>query len=230
MSLLKNIFELFFPRRCVGCEKELISTEKIICTFCECQLLPTSFCKIPKNELEESFYGRIPVRSGAALFYFTKGGVVQQLIHHLKYKNRQDIGVFAAEWLSKNIKEGGRFESVDIIVPVPLQKEKLKKRGYNQVAEFGKTLAKEMKCEYNDDVLKRDNTKKSQTHKNRMERWENVKNAFSNTNPSFFDNKHILLVDDVVTTGATLEACYFALSKSKNIKISIATIAFVSEQ
>lgn len=230
MSLLKNIFELFFPRRCVGCEKELMSTEKIICTFCECQLLPTSFCKIPKNELEESFYGRIPVRSGAALFYFTKGGVVQQLIHHLKYKNRQDIGIFTAEWLAKNIKKSGRFESVDIIVPVPLQKEKLRKRGYNQVAEFGKTLTKEMKCEYNDDVLKRINTKKSQTHKNRMERWENVKNAFSNTNPSFFDNKHILLVDDVVTTGATLEACYFALSKSKNIKISIATIAFVSEQ
>lgn len=226
MIFIKDVFELFFPRQCVCCKQILTRNERVVCTFCKHELPLTKFSKVSKNELEKSFYGRIPLQAGTALFYFKKAGKVQQIIHHLKYKNRQEIGIFAGQWLAEKIKKGKRFLNIDVIVPVPLQKEKFKKRGYNQVATFGKTLAKELNCEYCEDVLKRISVKTSQTHKNRMERWENVKNSFKATAPNYFTNKHILLIDDVITTGATLEACYIALSNSKNSKISVASIAF----
>lgn len=226
MFFIKDVFELFFPRQCVCCKQSLTHHENIVCTLCKHHLPLTKFSEISKNELEKSFYGRIPLQAGTALFYFKKRGNVQQIIHHLKYKNRQEIGVFTGKWLAEEIKNGNRFSTIDVVVPVPLQKEKLKKRGYNQVAVFGKTLSKELHCEYCDNVLKRVKSVNSQTHKNRIERWENVKNSFSITDSNYFNNKHILLIDDVITTGATLEACYLALSKSTNSKISIASIAF----
>lgn len=229
MNLIKDVFELFFPVRCVNCSEQLTRNESVVCTLCKHQLLPTLFSETPKNELEQSLYGRIPIQAGTSLFYFTKRGVTQQLIHHLKYKNRQDIGVFAGKWLAKNMIKSCRFNNIDVIVPVPLQKEKMRKRGYNQVSVFGKTLAKKLNCDYCEGVLQRKSTKGSQTHKNRIERWENVKKSFYVDEPRFFESKHILLIDDVITTGATLEACYLALSGSKNSKISIATIAFTQK-
>lgn len=223
---LKKLFHLFFPQQCICCERHLSHLPDAICTICKSELPTTCFSKTSKNELEKTFIGRIPIQAATALLYFSKGGKVQQLIHHLKYKNRQEIGIFTGEWLSKKMIESKRFSTIDMVIPVPLHAKKLKKRGYNQVTTFGKAIASRLHCDYNDTILIRVLEGNSQTKKNRIKRWEGVKNAFAVTIPEKIKGKHILLVDDVITTGATLESCYIALQKAEIATISVATIAF----
>ncbi len=211
----------------MSCGKDISEQYNPICLSCENELPYTNFSKIPDNELEQLFRGRVPLEAGTALFYFKKGSKVQDLIHHLKYKNRQEVGEFAGSFLSDKMIESQRFSTVDIIISVPLHPKKQKKRGYNQLSVFGRTLSKKLNIPYNEEILRQIEEKDSQTHRNeKITRWENVKNVFQAMPSELLKDAHILLIDDVVTSGATLESCCLALREKGISKISIATIAF----
>ncbi len=225
--IIKNIFHLFFPKYCLSCGKDISEQHNPICLSCANELPYTNFSKILGNELEQLFYGRIPLEAGTSLFYFRKESKVQHLIHYLKYRNRQEVGEFAGNLLSNKMTESQRFLSIDIIIPVPLHPKKQKKRGYNQLSVFGKILSEKLNIPYTEDILKQTVEKKSQTHRNeKTTRWENVKNVFQAMPSELLKDAHVLLIDDVVTSGATLESCYLVLKEKGISKISIATIAF----
>jgi len=226
MSFFKNVFDVFFPKICLSCNDALASSEEVICVKCRHDLPLTNFSFESDNLVEKSFYGKYPIKNGTALFYFYKQGTVQKLIHNLKYKNQQQVGAFVGNWLSEEMLEGNRFKDIDYIIPVPLHKNKLIKRGYNQVTTFGRSLSKKLSIPFKDDILVRVSYTKTQTKKIRLDRWKNVQELFYVPNPSKTENKHILLIDDVITTGATLEACCNAFKNSTGIKISIACMAY----
>ncbi|KUO67084.1 MAG: amidophosphoribosyltransferase [Lutibacter sp. BRH_c52] len=226
MKIIKDIFAVFFPETCLCCNENLSTNEAIICLSCRHDLPLTNFSFEENNLIEKSFYGRIPLENATSLFYFFKKGNVQHLIHELKYKKQQQVGTFVGDWLGEQIYESHRFKTIDCIIPVPLHPKKLKKRGYNQVTTFGESLAKKLEIPYNPSILTRISSTKTQTKKLRLERWKNVQELFHVQNNLALENKHILLIDDVITTGATLEACYEALRHTKNLKISIACMAY----
>lgn len=226
MKILKDVFAIFFPEECLCCNEYLATNESIICLTCRHDLPLTNFSFEKNNLIEKSFYGRIPLENATSLFYFFKKGNVQRLIHELKYKKQQQVGTFIGDWLGEQLNESQRFKTIDCIIPVPLHPKKLKKRGYNQVTTFGESLAKKLEIPYYSTILTRVSSTKTQTKKLRLERWKNVQELFHVQNNAALENKHILLIDDVITTGATLEACYDALSHTKNLKISIACMAY----
>ena len=223
-TAIRNLFGLFYPKICATCTKVLLNYEEILCFSCSVDLPITNFTKIKENKAEKSFYGRVPIMAVTSLLYFNKRGKVQKLIHQLKYKNQQQIGQFLGDWLGEEIIESKRFENIDCIIPVPLHPKKLKKRGYNQVITFGESLSKKLKIPLIENKLIRISKSYTQTFKNRFDRWKSVEEIFELSDKDFFENKHILLIDDVITTGATLEACCLQLMQTKNIKISIATM------
>lgn len=176
-----------------------------------------------------TFYGRVPVEKVRSFLYYQKDGITQKLIHQLKYKNQPEIGVFIGEWFGSNLVDMNVFEDIDYIVPVPLHPKKQRKRGYNQVTLFGETLSKILDVEYKPNVLIRSSTTKTQTLKQRFERFSDSNTKFKLANTTIFENKHVLLIDDVITTGATIEACANELLKTKNITISVATMAYTQK-
>lgn len=226
MSAFKDIYNIFFPEVCFGCKNHLTSNETTICLQCRHELPFTNFSIEDKNLVEKTFYGRFPIVSGTALLYFFKKNIAQELIHALKYKNQQHIGTVFGDILGNKMLKSGRFKNIDYIIPVPLHKNKFKSRGYNQVTTFGKSLSQKLSIPYNDKALIKISSTKTQTKKIRLDRWRDVQELFFVNNPESFNNKHILLIDDIITTGATLEACAKAFEKTKNIKISIASMAY----
>ncbi|GAA3595983.1 ComF family protein [Flavivirga amylovorans] len=199
--------------------------EKTICIDCRHGLPITNFHFNNDDAVTKVLYGRAKVENGTALFRFEKKGIVQQLIHGLKYKGYENIGLFLGDWLGGELKNIESYKTIDMVIPVPLHKKKLKKRGYNQVSKFGQQIAEALKVAYKDDALLKITNTKSQVDKKRLARWNNSDELFTLINSESIENKHILLVDDIITTGATLEACIAVLSQAKNIKISIATMA-----
>ncbi len=182
----------------------------------------------PKNEAVKKFYGKIEIEHASALLYFNKKGIVQELIHNLKYKGQQQIGVVLGNWYAEDLKELKLKNPFDIIIPVPLHKRKFRERGYNQVAAFGKALANGLNITYDDAVLYRKKYSKTQSKKNLLGRSENIENIFDVISTEKYEHKHLLLVDDVLTTGATLEACSRALLKIPGIKISVVCMAMAN--
>ncbi|NCQ58919.1 MAG: ComF family protein [Flavobacteriales bacterium] len=223
--ILENLANLFFPKRCLTCDETLQESEKLLCTFCLHDLPLANYTAVEGNQVEKSFYGRIPLTAATALLLFTKNSKVQQLIHQLKYKGFEEIGTYLGDWLGEELVKSGRFKSTDMVIPVPLHPKKLKIRGYNQVEKFGKSLAKQLHAQYVDDKLLKITTTESQTHKHRSERVSNVNEIFVLADTDYFKNRQVLLIDDIITTGATLESCCRELLKVKGIKISIATMA-----
>lgn len=226
MKFLKNVFQLFYPNICVGCDKTLFSNEIILCSYCRHDLPLIKNIDFDSNEVSAMFYGRVSLKMCGSFLYLKNEGITKKLIHHLKYRGNQDIGTFIGSWFGTFLKESNLFNFIDYIVPVPLHSLKLKKRGYNQLTTFGECLSQILEAVYVTDVLKRLSSTKSQTYKKRFDRFSNINTKFNLTDLSFFENKHILLIDDVITTGATLEACCLELQKTKNITISIVTIAY----
>lgn len=226
MNFLTNLFHLFYPKLCVNCEQKLVANETTLCTLCRHDLPLTNFKNFTQNKVIETFYGRILIKKAYSLLFFRKKGITKQLIHDLKYKGNEEIGVFFGNWIGEILKENKEFEDVDFIIPVPLHPKKLKERGYNQVTKFGETLSKHLKIPFTEKYLVRISSTKTQTFKERFERFNNIDTKFLIENPAYFDNKHILLIDDVITTGATLEACAKEFLKSKNCTISILTMAY----
>lgn len=226
MQLLESLLSVFYPKSCVCCGKNLIENESVICLKCRANLPVTNFCFEVNNLVEKAFYGRIPLISATALLFYAKKGKTQTLIHQLKYRNQQEIGCFIGNWLAENMIESKRFTDITCIVPVPLHISKMRKRGYNQLTTFGQTLAKKLQIPFVENTLIRTAKNSTQTKKHRLDRWQNVSELFSVIHSKKLEKQHILLIDDVITTGATLEACYKALSVIRNIKISIACMAY----
>jgi len=192
---------------------------------CRHDLPITNFHFDNNDSVAKVLYGRAKIENGTALFRFEKKGNVQRLIHNLKYKDHEHIGFILGNWLGGELKTLESYKNIDVVIPVPLHKNKLKKRGYNQVALFGQQVAEALNADYLDDVLVKVTNTKSQVNKKRLARWTNSDELFTLKNIEAIDNKHILVVDDIITTGATLEACISILNQAKNIKISIATMA-----
>ena len=223
--MFESIINLFFPKVCSGCSSFLLSNENVICTVCRHDIPLTNHHLNPENDAFKKFYGRIPVVHASALFYFHKKGIVQELIHNLKYKGHEEIGTILGEWYSEDLKNIELLQSVDEIIPVPLHRKKLKERGYNQVTAFGTALSSSLNIDYNDSLLIRNVYSKTQSKKNLLGRTEGIETIFDVSFTEKDHDKHFLLIDDVITTGATLEACSRALLKIPGAKISIVCMA-----
>jgi ComF family protein len=223
--MFESIINLFFPKVCSGCSSFLLSNEKVICTVCRHDIPLTNHHLNPENDAFKKFYGRIPVIHTSALFYFHKKGIVQELIHNLKYKGHEEIGAILGEWYAEDLKNIELLQSVDEIIPVPLHRKKLKERGYNQVTAFGEALSSTLNIDYNDSILIRNVYSKTQSKKNLLGRTEGIETIFDVSFTAKNHNKHFLLIDDVITTGSTLEACSRALLKIPGAKISIVCMA-----
>lgn len=225
-NILKGFINIFFPLVCNACKKLLSDNENFICTDCRHKLPVTNFHQNNDKSIENVLYGRVAVENGTALLRFEKQGTVQYLIHQLKYGGNEKVGEFFGKWLGAELNNLENYNNIDMVIPVPLHPKKLKKRGYNQVEKFGKEIANALQTHYVDDVLiKVSASLKSQATKKRLERWQLDHELFDVNNIEQLNNKHILLVDDIITTGNTLESCCIQLQKAKNIKISIACMA-----
>lgn len=229
-SLLRRplgaLFHLVYPESCVYCGTGLSINESILCSRCEFHLPLTGFHMQADNPVEMLFWGRTELVSATSLLYFQKGEMVQQLIHKLKYHQRSYIGVYLGYLLGQQLKESPRFNRIRKIIPVPLHPKKIKLRGYNQSAMIALGVARAMEVDTDFSSLFRKDHSQTQTKKSRYERWENVSKIFELA-PSYntLENCHILLVDDVITTGATIEACVNKLNDIHEIRVSVASLA-----
>ena len=224
IPILKYLTELLYPRLCVVCGDKLIEQEQWICLHCLHHIPRTNYHLTPDNPVARIFYGRVPVESATSFFYFSKGSKYQSLLHNLKYKGMKELGEEIGKHFGIDLQQSTQFSSVDVICPVPLHPNKERKRGYNQSWWIASGIARQMNKELAADNLKRVTATETQTRKSRFERWQNVEGIFELSNPEAFSGKHILLVDDVVTTGATLEACASAILSKTNARVSIATL------
>ncbi|WP_299062503.1 phosphoribosyltransferase family protein [uncultured Polaribacter sp.] len=226
MRFLNDFLNLFFPKLCANCNNQLTQNENVICTFCRHDLPLTNFTNYRDNKIISTFYGKVAIEKANALLFYRKEGITKKLIHELKYKGNEEIGSFFGNWLGSLLKQNKEFNDIDYIIPVPLHSKKRKQRGYNQVSKFGKNVSKHLEKPFIENFLIRRSTSKTQTFKARFERFNNIDTQFLLKNLSIFKNKHLLLIDDVITTGATLESCVKELQKTENVKISILTIAY----
>lgn len=223
---ITDFFSLVYPRICVCCGNSLWGGEEVICRFCEYHLPKTNDFNEWNNPVNKLFWGRTSIRGAAAFLVFNKGNKVQRLIHELKYKGRKDIGIYLGSRFGTFLKNSAIFHDADFIFPVPLHKKRYMKRGYNQSEQFAIGISASMKIPVNTRCLVRSWANETQTRKSRFARWLNVENIFSLRHEEQFTNSHILLVDDVITTGATLESCINTLYNIPNVTISVAAIAY----
>ncbi len=223
---ITDFLELLFPSLCVTCSERLITQEKFVCFNCWNDLPVTHFHLEPDNKVAQLFWGRVTIENAASYFSYRKGSKYQQLIHFTKYRGLKELGFEAGRKYGYVLRESFAFNNADYVVPVPLHPKKEKKRGYNQCKWIADGIAVSMDKKVVADNLFRKTYTSTQTRKNRYERWQNVDGIFGIRRPEQFEDKHLLLVDDVVTTGSTLEACAFEILKIRNAKVSIATLAF----
>ena len=224
-SLFSDLLDVVFPETCSACGNRLYKNEHMICIYCLSNLPRTHFHNDNENPVYKIFWGRVNVEFATAFLFFSPKGIVQHMIHQLKYKGNKDIGVMLGRMYGRGLKESSVFSSVQCIVPVPLHPAKLRKRGYNQSEMIAEGLSQALQIPVDTGGFKRKKHTESQTRKSRYKRWENVDNIFERAEAGIFDNKHVLLVDDVITTGATIEACAQEILKDKNTKVSVAALA-----
>jgi len=228
--MLKEYFNdflaLFFPELCGACAKNLFKGEVEICTSCIYKLPITAHHNDPNNKVARQFWGRISFFQAGAYLHFKKGGRVQALLHQIKYRKREQLGVRLGELYGYELSQSANFIKPDLIIPVPLHQKKLKMRGYNQSEAIAKGLSKVLQVDLSNTHLIRNLHTDSQTKKNRFSRYENMQEAFSIHQPGELEGKHILLIDDVITTGSTLEACALCLQEKAEIKLSLAALAY----
>lgn len=235
MSLTKNLknlgkdfLSLFYPNLCLACRKQAVD-EAIICSRCELELPETNFHNIPDNALEERFWGRIQLENAAAKYFFSKTNVTQELIYQLKYASKPQVGEILGEWYGQDL-ANTRFSKIDCIVPIPLHPKRHYQRGYNQSLKIANGLAKTMNKPILTGAVQRIVNTTTQTKtKSKIDRFENVKNAFHIAQRELLKDKHILLVDDVITTGATVEACATQLLEVENVKISVVALGIATD-
>lgn len=224
-KIFDDLLDLFFPHLCVVCKSKLVEFEQYICLDCLANLPKTNYWNERNNKLEQFFAGRFPFERVAAFAYFVKGGSIQQIIHELKYRNNPQIGEFAGRLCVKELNDSDFLDGIDCIIPVPLHPKRQKQRGYNQSYEIAKGISLATHIPVDSESLVRIVNNPSQTKNSRFDRWKNVENIFSVIDSNKFKGKHVLLIDDVMTTGSTLESCAREILKSHCCRISIFTLA-----
>lgn len=226
-EVLVDFISLFYPRYCFACNEGLAKGEETVCSHCMLELPRTHYHLDRENALFRRLDGRIPLQYALAFFLFRKGGKVQRLLHALKYNNHPEIGEMLGEVYGSELKQTDF--AFDLIIPVPLHASKKRLRGYNQSEEFAKGLSKGLDIPFSPDTLVRVTKTETQTRKTKLMRWQNVSEVFQIENSDRIKGRHVLLVDDVITTGATIEACALALLENGCEKLSIASIAYAEE-
>ncbi len=226
-KIINVINNILLPQVCFGCNTQLFRGERVLCTVCRHEMPLTDHNFLEENTVDRIFYGRIPIKKAVSFVFFSKNGIVKNLLHWLKYKNQEQIGAFFGDWCGSLLEKDGNLKKVDVVVPVPLHPKKLKKRGYNQVALFAQRIASSLGAEYRDDLLLKVVNTKTQTKKDQQARWEDSKKAFQLNPKAKTSFGHVLLVDDVITTGATIESCAKVLLQLKNVRVSVLSMAVV---
>lgn len=225
IRIFEYITGLFFPRVCAACGNTLMRDEEVVCLTCRQTLPKTGYETFPENPSAQLFYGRVRLNAVTSCFFFSKSGKVQHLIHELKYKGNHEAGVFLGQEIGKSIKEVPAFANIDYLVPVPLHPKRQRKRGYNQSEMIARGINQVTDIPVSTHNLVRVVNTATQTHKTKEERYENVKDIFAVNKPEELEGKHVLLIDDVLTTGATLTSCASKLLTIPDIKVSVATAA-----
>jgi ComF family protein len=227
-SYINDFVHLIYPHNCLGCGNDALETDALLCTQCFYQLPGTDFFTVKNNPVEQTFYGRLTIQQAAAAYYFTKDSLIQHLLIELKYKSNKKAGLFLGKQIGYFLQQSKRFDDIELIVPLPLHPKKEQKRGYNQAM----TICEGITSVWNKPVLKdaviRTAFTETQTKQDRMHRWQNMDGIFAIAQSHLLTGKHILLVDDVITTGATLEACGNEILKIPGTQLSIATAAFTT--
>lgn len=224
-----DFIALIYPRNCVGCGNSLFKHEEQLCNYCYLNLPKSNFHLLEKNPVETLFYGRTPLVFASSFYLFHKKGSVQKILHSIKYKGNPELATMIGEWYAKDIQSHEALKNAYTIIPVPLHSKKLKQRSYNQSEAFAKGLSKQLNIPVNTSYLQRSEYTTTQTKKTSYERWENVEDVFELHQPDELKNKHVILVDDVITTGSTIEACCKKLQEIEGIKISVLSIAYADK-
>ena len=220
------IFWLYFPKNCPACGRPLRLFGANICGRCSQNLPETHFFEAPGNPIEKIFYGRLPMSAGAAAWYFHKNSALQSLLFQLKYKSNEDVGLFIGKQMGALLAASDRFATIDALVPVPLHPQALSKRGFNQAALICEGISQVWRKPVLTSAIARTKHTSTQTKQTRAVRWDNMENAFTIKNSENIIGKHLLLIDDVITTGATIEACGKTLLSVKDVKVSVAAAAY----
>lgn len=228
-DLFQDFLSLIYPRYCMGCQDGLIKGEEILCTKCIHELPKTHYHQEAENPIFKRLYGRIPLSNALAFLLFRKGGIVQHLLHELKYNNHPEIGLIMGTIYGEELLKNGYSDQFDCVLPIPLHPIKQRRRGYNQSEEFAIGLANKLGAKHISNAVIRVTKTETQTQKSKLKRWENVKQVFKVVNREAIEGKRVLLVDDVITTGATVEACGQALLDSGCSTLSVAGIAYAEE-
>lgn len=218
------LFHLFYPHHCVGCGSDVISEGNFLCLRCINDLPHTNFAMHKNNPVEKKFWGRIAVASAMSELYFSKGSIVQNMIHEFKYRGNKEAGYYFGKLMGKSLLTSSRF-NIDVIVPLPLFERKEKARGFNQAEILSNGISDIISKPVISKKVIRKVATETQTKKQRLERWKNVEGIFYVKNPVELEGKNILLVDDVITTGATIDACGSEILKIKDVKLSVASLA-----
>jgi ComF family protein len=227
-EIKESLLHVVFPHVCDGCGSDLLNIESRLCIRCLASLPETNFEIHPNNPVEKDFWGRLPIISGSAHLYFTKESLVQHLMHQLKYRGNKDLGIQLGRIMGNVLKSSNRFNEIDALIPLPLFPSKEKKRGYNQAKVLCDGIVEILNLPVLSNVIIRPQYTETQTKKGRIERWKNIEGKFKLIDLATIQNKHLLLIDDVVTTGATLEACGNELLSANNVKLSVATLCIAS--
>lgn len=226
-EVTQGLIHLLYPRLCEGCATPLLQQEQVLCLNCLLQLSKTNFHNDENNETALRFAGRVAVQRATSYAHFINDGLLQHLLHRLKYKGQKEIGLFLGRQFAYDLQQTNWIAGIDLLIPVPLHPKKQAVRGYNQSTLIAEGMSAVLKIPVQNNTLKRLRYTESQTQKSRTERMDNMRNAFAITNVQALQDKHVLLIDDVLTTGATLEACAQPLLAC-NAKISITTIGLAS--
>ena len=223
-----HFIDLLYPNLCLICNESLMSTESQLCLSCFSKMPKTNYHLLQDNPVEKRFWGKVPVERATSFLFFQKGSDFQKLIHELKYRGNKEVGVTMGKFAAADLLDSDDFKSIDLIVPVPLHEKKEAKRGYNQSEMICNGIAEILGMPVVTDNLYRTAENTTQTRKSVFERYENTQGIFGLKNPAEFEGKHILIVDDVLTTGSTVEACIQALLQAKNTRISVFTLAIAT--
>ena len=225
-DLWDDFISLLFPRLCYGCGNHLMRNETLICTECFVLIPRTNYHLNPDNPVSQLFWGRCLIMKAAAFSYYTRDSRVRKLIHQLKYKGIKEIGSELGRIYAGTLKSSGFLEDIDLIIPVPLHPSKKRQRGFNQSDIISQSISEVSGIPVDTKMLVRRTVSKTQTRKSRYDRWTNVQDIFRVMDENRLKGLHILLVDDVITTGSTIEACASELLKAENTKVSVAALAF----
>jgi len=220
--------DLLYPNLCIACEGRTHAREALFCLQCQYQVHPTQMQLLKENQFTQHFKGRIPIVAGASLYYYSKGSKVQKALEQLKYRGEYEVGIRLGKHFGDLLKNIACYQNLDYIIPVPLHPKRKIQRGYNQSAQFAKGLSESLECPFREDILIRTKETITQTTKNRMERNQNIQSAFKLQRPDLIKGRYVLLVDDILTTGATLESCALTLQQAEAVRISMVTIAMTS--